>query len=226
MGMDEPAPPVRRRLDRRALLALAAAGVGGWGVGRILARRAPIGRDVRASGAVATILEDGDTPASGPRDASLRLAVFSDYRCPACRHAFPALDTAIHADGDIRILYKDWPIFGAASDRAARVALASAGQGIYPAVHRRLMTTPGALDPAALRAAVEGAGGDWARTLHDLRAARERIDTRLRRTAAEAHTIALPGTPGYLAGPLLVLGAIDAVDFARLFARARAALRS
>ena len=217
----EPPHPDRRRFDRRALLTLGAAGAAGWAVGRVLSRTAPVGRDVRASGAVAAILDDPDAPAIGPANASLRLAVFSDYCCPACRHGFPALGEAVAADGDVRLLFKDWPIFGAPSIRAARVALASVPQGIYPALHRRMMTAPGAFDPAHLRAAVSGAGGDWIRLLADLSAQRERIDAQLRRHASEAGSIALPGTPGYLAGSLLAIGAIDASAFVRLFAAAR-----
>jgi protein-disulfide isomerase len=219
-AMGEADPP-RRRLDRRALLTLAGAGLAGWAGGRVLSRTVPVGRDVSASGAVSAILDDDEAPASGPAGAGLRLAVFSDYRCPACRHAFPALQAALAADGDVRVLYKDWPIFGAPSERAARVALASAAQGIYASVHQRLMTAAGTFDEPMLRDAVRGAGGDWARLLADLASGRDRIDAQLRRHGAEARAIGLPGTPGYLAGPLLVLGAIDAADFARLFARAR-----
>jgi protein-disulfide isomerase len=208
-------------LDRRAILTLAGAGLAGWAGGRILARTAPVGRDVSTSGAVAAILHDDGGPAEGPVGAGLRLAVFSDYRCPACRHAFPALQAALAADGDVRVLHKDWPVFGAASTRAARVALASAGQGIYAQVHRRLMTAPGARDARALQDAVRGAGGDWERLLRDLATGRARIAAQLRRNAAEAQAIGLPGTPGYLAGSLLVVGAIDADAFARLFAQAR-----
>lgn len=39
----------------------------------------------------------------------------------------------------------------------------------------------------------------------------------------EAYSIGLAGTPGYLAGPMLEMGAIDETDCGRLFARARAA---
>lgn len=220
-GMNEAEPHRRTRIDRRALLALAGAGVLGWAGGRVLSRYRTIGRDVHTSGAVAAILDDEGAPAIGPGSASLRLAVFTDYRCPACRHAFPALDAAVAADGDVRLLFKDWPIFGARSARAAQVALASDTQGIYPVVHRGLMTASGAFDERMLRAVVTEAGGDWLRLLADLSAGRERIAARLQRHAAEARAIGLPGTPGYLAGSLLVLGAIDATDFARLFARAR-----
>ncbi|WP_238302933.1 DsbA family protein [Sphingomonas phyllosphaerae] len=220
--MTEPAP--RRPafgIERRALLTLGLAGGAGWALGRVLSRTAPVGRDVGASGAVAAILDDPEAPAIGPAGASLRLAVFSDYRCPACRHGFPALTEAAAKDGDVRLLFKDWPIFGAASVAAARVALAGAAQGIYPEVHRRLMTAPGTLDSAQLRAAVQASGGDWSRVMGNLAGQGGRIDAQLRRHAAEAASIGLPGTPGYLAGSRLAVGVIDTDAFARLFAAAR-----
>lgn len=219
-------PAARRTafgIDRRALVTLGVAGGAGWALGRVLSRTAPVGRDVRASGTVAGILDDAEAPATGPSNASLRLAVFSDYRCPACRHGFPALTGAVAKDGDVRLLFKDWPIFGAASVTTAKVALASAAQGIYPEVHRRLMTAPGALDTAQLRSAVQASGGDWSRILAELSAHDARIDAQLRRHASEAASIGLPGTPGYLAGSLLAVGVIDGGAFARLFAAARKA---
>jgi protein-disulfide isomerase len=187
----------------------------------VLSDTAPVGRDVRASGAVAGILDDRFAPAIGPERASLRLAVFSDYRCPACRHGVAALNAAVAGDGDVRLLFKDWPIFGAPSVRAARVALSAARQGIYPRLHHILMTGAGRLDAAALRGAVGAAGGDWTRVEADLAAHGTEIDAQLTRHAAEAASIALPGTPGYLAGSLLVVGVIDEAAFGRLFSAAR-----
>mgnify|MGYP002652508719 CR=1 FL=1 len=51
----------------------------------------------------------------------------------------------------------------------------------------------------------------------------ELVAGRLRANGQEAYSIGLSGTPGFLAGPMLVMGAIDAGDFGRLFARARVA---
>jgi protein-disulfide isomerase len=42
---------------------------------------------------------------------------------------FPALEEAVQRDGKVRVIYKDWPIFGPPSERAASVALACAEQG-------------------------------------------------------------------------------------------------
>jgi len=200
---------------------LGAVVVGGWAVGQVLRRTAPIGRDIgpRAD----AILDGGGSPEAGPADATVRLAVFTDYRCPACRHAFPAMEEAVRRDGKVRIIYKDWPIFGPPSERAASVALATVEQGIYPAVHRRLMTDNRVIDDDMLRDVVGQAGGDWTRATAWLSAHELAVAARLRTNGREAYSIGLAGTPGYLAGPMLVMGAIDETDFGRLFARARAA---
>ena len=50
----------------------------------------------------------------------------------------------------------------------------------------------------------------------------EAVAARLRANGQEAYSIGLAGTPGFLAGRMLVMGAIDPGDFERLFARARA----
>ena len=211
------------RFTRRQAWQLGAVLLGGFAVGRGAHWLTPVGRDIGRSDTVAAILDGTDSPRSGPRDETLRLAVFSDYRCSACRHAFPALESAIRADGAIQMIYKDWPIFGAVSQRAAEVALASAPQGIYPAVHRALMTDDRGIDDAMLENVVTAAGGDWAQVTKNLRVQGSAIAERLRSNGREALSIGLTGTPGYLAAPILQLGALDAGGFARLFARARAA---
>ena len=126
-------------------------------------------------------------------------------------------------DSKVKIIYKDWPIFGPLSERAASVALSTAEQGIYPAVHRRLMTDNRVIDDNMLRDVVAQAGGDWTRTAAWLAAHAETVAASLRANSQEAYAIGLAGTPGYLAGRILVTGGIDETDFGRLFARARAA---
>ncbi len=210
---------MRGLLDRRQLAGLGAAIVGGWAVGQVLRHTAPVGRDVGP--AADLILARDGSPEDGPADATLRLAVFSDYRCPACRRGFAALEEAVGRDGGVRVIYKDWPIFGPPSERAASVALACAEQGIYPAVHRALMTESRTIDDDMLRDVVGRAGGDWPRATAWLAAHADAVAARLRANGRDAYSIGLAGTPGYLAGRLLVMGVTDTGDFERLFARAR-----
>lgn len=210
-----------KSLSGRHLLLLLLVVLLGWGVGRMMSDAAPDGRAIADVDALRALAADPAAPSSGPADATVTLVVFTDYRCPACRRAAPALEAAVRRDAHVRLVYRDYPIFGAPSARAARVALAAAGQGVYPALHRRLMAERRTLAPAVLREAVIASGGDWARVLHDLRTNAPAIDAQLAATRRYAVALGVIGTPGYVAGTTLVVGALDERGFARLFAQAR-----
>jgi protein-disulfide isomerase len=190
--------------------------------GLLLDAQKSLGQDVSDNALARAVSEDRFSPAEGRPSADLTLVVFTDYRCPACRAAHPAMKRAVAADGNVRIVYKDWPIFGDPSERASEVALASDQQNIYPLVHDHLMTGR-ADNEASLRAAVERSGGDWRRLQADLAKNRIAISEQLARNRKQAFELGLPGTPGYLAGTILVRGALTERDFARLFRQAREA---
>ena len=188
--------------------------------GIFLKAQAPLGQNISDNSLARAVREDQSSPADENPSADLTLIVFSDYRCPACRVAHPAMKRAVERDGRVRIVYKDWPIYGAASERAAEVAIASNFQKIYPLVHDQLMTA-GAGSDRALRSAVEISGGDWRRLQNDLVKNRPEILAQLGRNRRQAFELRLPGTPGYLIGPILVQGALSEAEFTRLFRQAR-----
>jgi protein-disulfide isomerase len=132
------------------------------------------------------------------------------------------MQRAVARDGKLRVIYKDWPIFGDRSERAAATALASASQNIYPQVHDRLMTGPAETDED-LRLAVRNLGGDWPRLLNDLALGRTQIKAQLTHNKKQAFELGLPGTPGYLIGSILVRGALTEREFLRVFEQAREA---
>ena len=199
---------------------LAGAVAGGAGASWLLREGVPIGDEV-GEAAVRAVLADATVPALGADGGDLTMAVFTDYRCPACRSAYPALTAAIADDTRVKLLVLDWPIFGESSHRTARVALATARQGRYGAVHDRLMTDGRAFDETALPALVAAAGADWNQAERDLTGEAGAIDARLARTAQQALALGLPGTPAYLIGRRLVVGALDRADFIRAFGQAR-----
>ena len=211
-------------LTRRELVQLAVAVAGGLLLWRLFLALQPIGDDVGRLATVAAIRDDRESPATGSPAATATIILFTDYQCPACRSSEAALQAAARRDGKVRIVYKEWPVFGPRSERAARVALASARQGIYPAVHSALMQAP-RMDETALREAVERSGGDWSRLEVDLRGLQAAIEAELARTRTQAFALGLEGTPSYLIGPILVRGALDQRGFARAIAAARAADR-
>lgn len=186
----------------------------------LLRTQAPLGDDVSGNALALAVRNDHSSPAEGGPAADLTLILFSDYRCPACRPAHSAMKRAVARDGKVRIVYKDWPIFGPASERAAQVAIASDFQDIYPLVHDRLMT--GRVDgDDALKAAVKGSGGDWGRLRRDLTNRRSEIAAQLANNRMQAVQLGLGGTPGYLIGPILIRGALSESEFRRVFKQAR-----
>jgi protein-disulfide isomerase len=186
----------------------------------LLRGRRPLGVDLRGNALAEQVQSDRASPSDHAPDANLTIVVFADYRCAACRRAHPEMKRAVAADGKVRLVYKDWPVFGALSARAAAVAIASSYQGVYPEVHDHLMRGPVRNDQD-LRLAVEGSGGDWRRVLRDLRERREDIDDQLGRNRLQAFGLGLGGTPGYLIGPILVRGALTKSEFSRAFREAR-----
>ena len=209
-----------RSFTRKDVLQLLIAVVIGVGVSQLLLRSAPLGRDVGDSPAARAALRDTVSPSLTPADPTLTLVVLTDYQCPACKRANAAMETAVAKDGHVRVIYRDWPIFGPVSERAARVAIAADRQGIYPKVHRLLMEEWRRLDDQVLRDAVEASGGDWARLQADLQNAPD-IDRQLARTNADVLALGIRGTPAYLAGSRLVTGALDEAGFEKLFAEGR-----
>lgn len=217
--------PTPRRLTRRDLLWLLVVVLAGLGIGQWLQSTAPLGRDVGTKPAAIAALADTISPSRTTGTPTLTVVVFTDYQCPACRIADPALDDAIARDGHIKLVYRDWPIFGPLSERAARVAIAANRQGIYPKLHHLLMEASLPLDEPTLRTAVASAGGDWTRIERDLVQYDADINQQLERTRNDAFALGLPGTPGYLIGPLLVVGAQTQASFSKAFAEARSARR-
>lgn len=209
-------------LNRRDILQLCAIVAAASLLTLLLRAMVPIGQDVADNALVRAVREDRSSPTEETLSADLTLIVFTDYQCAACRGAHRAMRQAVAKDGGVRIVYKDWPIFGSASTRAAEVAIASRYQEIYPLVHDQLMT--GRVDNEdALQRAVERAGGNWLRLKSDLRLNQTEITEQLGRNRMQAFGLGLPGTPGYLIGPILVQGALTEAEFARVFRDAREA---
>ena len=210
--------PALKRKDLLLLLVIVAAA---WGAQRWLAGSTALGTDLRGNATVAALLAHTSSPTREVASPTLTLVVFTDYQCPACKAAAPAMDAAVARDGRVRVVYRDWPIFGPASQRAARVALASDRQHIYPIVHARLMAEARPLDDVVLREAVEAVGGDWARIERDLQVHGAMIDVQLAATAQLVFQLGIKGTPSYLVGSRLIVGALDEAGFARAFVQGR-----
>ena len=99
------------------------------------------------------VMDDPVAPKRAGPGYDVTIVEFFDYNCPYCRRMEPVLDGLLASDPKVRIVYRDWPIFGPASREAARAAIASQWQGRHAAFHEALLTSPARLDSAGIRAA-------------------------------------------------------------------------
>ncbi len=178
-------------------------------------------RDAMAAHA-ADLYEDPASPVGGNARGSVTLVEFFDYSCPHCKHAEPAVKSALDHEGPegaLRVVYKEFPILGPGSLYAARAALASVRQGKYPAFHRALMESD-TIDEPTVQAIAKQVGLDVPRLLKDMdgRAVEQAIEANAR-LAAE---LDIQGTPAFIIGGQLLPGGLDAGTLAALISNEKA----
>ena len=75
-------------------------------------------------------------PAKGPKQAPVTLVEFADYQCSHCQAAAVAIDEAMSAFRDqVKVVFVDFPIKGAYSERAAFGAACAGEQGKFWQFH-------------------------------------------------------------------------------------------
>ncbi|WP_312811851.1 DsbA family protein [Brevundimonas sp.] len=168
------------------------------------------------------LLRDPATPFLGAEDADVTIIGYMDYNCPYCKMMIPELEGLMASDSKVRVLYKEWPIFGEVSENASRIALAAGYQGKYHEVHKAFMGAPGRIDSdATARRLATEAGADMAQLEADLTAHRSEIDAVIRRNTVEASALALRGTPAFVVNGVLIPGGLKKEQFEALIGRIR-----
>jgi protein-disulfide isomerase len=185
-------------LSRRGALAALSGAV--LVTGRPGATQEVAGPDPRA------LTHDPDQPVLGNPDGDVTLVEFFDYLCPYCRRGAPEIRKLVADDGNIRLVMKDWPLFGPVSDHAVEVALGSVRLGRYPQVNAALLAGKGKVDKTMIDAAARKAGVDPAEALASFRRDRNRWGGLVARNDQQAQMLGLMGTPSYVVGWDVFLG--------------------
>lgn len=84
-------------------------------------------------------LFQGKVTVTGNPKGNVTVVEFFDYQCIHCKKMAPVLDGLIKKDADIRVIYKEFPIFGKSSEVASKAALAAGMQGKYLVMHNALL---------------------------------------------------------------------------------------
>lgn len=170
------------------------------------------------------ILNDPAAPVGGNPDGDVTIVAFFDYNCPFCKDATDPLAAAVKADGNTRLVYKDWPMLALSSVYGAKMAVAAKYQDRYEVAHNALMGIAGRrVEQEVMRAALAAADLDMERLEADAAKHDAEITTLLKRNHAQADGMELPGTPVFLIGPYMVAAVLDEAGYRQVIADAREA---
>ena len=159
------------------------------------------------------------TPVTGNPKGDVTIVEFFDYQCGYCKRAMQTVLEVQKEDPSVRIVWKELPILGPASEFAARAAMAAKRQDKYLDFHVAVMGNRGPLTPDTVFQLAKKAGINVDRLKRDM--ADPAIEKYLQDTLQLAQQLGINGTPGFVIGGKLVPGAIEKDQLKELIAEAR-----
>jgi protein-disulfide isomerase len=158
----------------------------------------------------ATIFSSPHQVVLGNPQGNVTMVEFFDYNCGYCKHALSDMLTLLKTDPNLKFVLKEFPVLGEGSVEAAHVAVAARMQDAtgkkYIEFHQKLLGGRGPADKARALAAAKEVGFDMARIEKDMGSdeVKKTIDENLKL----ADLIGVNGTPSYVVGEEVVVGAV------------------
>ncbi|KCZ87611.1 DsbA family protein [Hyphomonas johnsonii] len=162
-------------------------------------------------------------PSIGPDDAKVTVVEFFDYRCGFCKRSVDMVQGLPKAyDGNVRVVFKELPIFGGISETASLAALAAGKQGKYREMHVALMGLKSNDDLTEKK--IDEIASEIGISVKKMRADMKSMDIQkqLADMKALGRDLQVGGTPGFFVGDTHIEGA----DTDKLTAAIKAELAS
>jgi protein-disulfide isomerase len=158
----------------------------------------------------------------GNPKGAVTLIEFFDYNCGYCKRALGDLDRLMKDNKDLRVILRDFPILSPSSVDAAIIAGAAHQQ--FPgdkfwAYHRTLLGMRGLVGKDQALAVAKDMGADMGKLAKD--AAEPQIRTAIQGSDTLAKTLALNGTPSYVIGDDVQIGAVGYDDLNKAIGNVR-----
>jgi len=146
----------------------------------------------------------------GNPQGNVTFVEFFDYNCGYCKRAMIDMLALMKADPKLRVVLKEFPVLGPGSVEAAEVAIAVNMQDKtgkkYLEFHQKLMGGRGQANKALALAAAKDVGMNMAQMEKDL--AGPEVKATLQESFKLAEALGLNGTPSYVIGSDVVIGAV------------------
>jgi protein-disulfide isomerase len=156
------------------------------------------------------IYRSPDSSVAGDPNGDVTVVEFFDYNCGYCKRAMMDMMELMKSDPKLKVVLKEFPVLSAGSVEAAQVGVAVRMQDPsgkkYLDYHQKLLTGRGAADKARAMAAAKEAGADMTKLEKDLASAEVRNTLEENMKLAEA--MGMNGTPSYVIGKQVVIGAV------------------
>ena len=140
------------------------------------------------------------------------VTLFTDYGCGYCRKSAADVDRLLASDANVRMVWREIPILGPASEQAARAALLAAQQNRYLDFHRRMFSGGPPSDARII---------EVGRAVGLQRGVGNGITEEINRNMALANALGISGTPSFVVGNQLLNGAVGYDALVEAVANAR-----
>jgi protein-disulfide isomerase len=146
----------------------------------------------------------------GNPNGDVTFVEFFDYNCGYCKRAMEDMLTLLKDDSKLKVVLKEFPVLGPGSLEAAQVAVAVRMQDKtgkkYLEFHTKLLGGRGQADKARALAVAKDIGIDMGRLQKDM--ASPEVKATLQEDFKLAEALGLNGTPSYVIGSDVVVGAV------------------
>jgi len=141
-------------------------------------------------------LFSGNLAVIGNPKGNVTLVEFFDYQCVHCKKMSPVINELVQKEDNLRVIFKEFPIFGKSSDLASRAALAAGMQGKYKAMHEALIKQEQRLNEKVIMEAAKSVGLDMDKLKKDMDS--KEVKATLEENRQLAENLHLMGTPAFI----------------------------
>jgi protein-disulfide isomerase len=156
---------------------------------------------------------------AGNPNGDVTIVEFFDYNCGWCKKGFPEVMSLIEKDKNLRVVLKEFPIFGGDSDYAAIAALAAKKQNKYMELHAALFSHEGKITQQVVDDLAKANGIDLEKLKADMKS--PEIAQSLAETREIAQALAINGTPAFIIDEQVSPGYLPADSLAAIVAEVR-----
>ena len=162
----------------------------------------------------ATIFNSPHQVVLGNPQGNVTMVEFFDYNCGFCKRALPDMLELLKTDPDLKFVLKEFPVLGPGSVEAAHVAVAARMQDSsgkkYIEFHQKLLGGRGPADKARALAVAKEVGFDMPRLEKDMDS--DEVKKTIDEDMKLADALGVSGTPSYVVGDEVVVGAVGLDD--------------